>query len=192
MITLEDFKNMTDTEKCAFINKHMETHNTKTFKDEEVCFSWSQAKKLLDVPTITSVDGKYMPSNEVAEYMEQKEKQCRPQPELSTTDIEKIKGLLENDGLNQLIELSADKATFDKLLKLASKYDYVSSYILSMDTQIELKRATGAMKSTSMRIPEKTLEAWQAFTKATGCKSTDLFNTALIDLMNRYGYGKDL
>lgn len=192
MITIKDFENMTNTEKCDLINKHLETHNTKNFKDNEVAFTWTQAKKVLNVPAITHIDGKYMPTDSVAEYTQKKEKQVQTQSDLSSKDIEKIKTLLENAAFDKFLQLLTDKDTFDNLVSLASKYDFVGKYVLSINSKIDIKRATGNMKSTSMRIPEKTIEAWQQFTKESEYRTTDLFNTALIEFMQRYGHGTDL
>ena len=41
MTSLADFKNMTNDEKCYFMNARMKNKSKKTFKDEEVTFTFA-------------------------------------------------------------------------------------------------------------------------------------------------------
>ena len=47
MTSLADFKNMTNEEKCYFMNARMKNKSKKTFKDEEVTFTFATAEKVL-------------------------------------------------------------------------------------------------------------------------------------------------
>lgn len=46
MITINDFVKMNDTDKCNLVNKHLQNHTQKNFKQGEIGFTFRQADKV--------------------------------------------------------------------------------------------------------------------------------------------------
>ena len=72
---------------------------------------------------------------------------------------------------------------------MADKYDYVASYILRADRSVKVRRFEGKAQVKSFRVYDDTRERWSKFiegNKEVG--SVELFNTALVEFMERYGY----
>jgi len=172
---LNEFKELSGTEMCELMNQYMENHTARNFKSNDMEFSFVQAEKALQEKSVLKVSGVYRTEDEMLSLLQEKKKE-RNKRELSQENIEQLLVLLEPD-------------KYKKLMLLAEKYDYVSSYILREDTGIKIKNTEGTgVKTTSFRIYEETLERWKAFTKQNASyKAIDLLNTALIEFVERYG-----
>lgn len=173
MTSLADFKNMTNEEKCYFMNARMKNKSKKTFKDEEVTFTFVTAEKVLKENEIYEIEGVWRTAEQAVAFFEEKKKE-QDKPELSAENIENLLKLLEPDRLNVL-------------LKLSERYNYISSFILREENGIKIKVGEGNIKNTTMRVYEDTLEKWQEFTKEhKEYGVAQLLNTALVEFMERH------
>lgn len=167
---LNEFEQMTDEQKCEFINKHFENHTTKTFKTKEVDFSWSQASGIISKnKNIVKFEGRYMTKAQVAEFV-------KPEPtaaELDNDEIGKLKAILEED-------------KYSKLLTLLDKYSYVADFIIREDRSVKIKNGSGEVKTTSMRMYADTLDKWKEYAAKSEFSSLDLLNTALVEFMENH------
>ena len=170
MINIEDFKQMTDKEKCDLINKQFENCNTKNFKSGEISFTWSQAEKILETTSISKIDKKYMTSEEAMLYLQKKQELVE---ELDNEEIKKVRQLLNDE-------------VFGKLLKLASNYNYIFDYIIKEDKKIKIRETSDEVITTSTRLYKTTSERWKAFTKKQKYNAVDIMNTALLEFMDKY------
>lgn len=175
---LDEFMKLSETKMCEVMNQHMENHNARNFKNSTMEFSLAQAEKALQARGVMKVSGVYRTEDEMLVMLQEKVKE-RDKKELSQENIEQILALL-------------DPEKYKTLMLLAEKYNYVSSYILREDMGIKIKEAErDNVKTTSFRMYEETLERWKEFTKQNASyKAIDLLNTALIEFMERYSYGK--
>ena len=105
MTSLTDFKNMTNEEKCYFMNARMKNKSKKTFKDEEVTFTFATAEKVLKENEIYEIEGVWRTAEQAVAFFEEKKKE-QDKPELSAENIENLLKLLEPDRLNVLLKLS--------------------------------------------------------------------------------------
>ena len=161
MTSLTDFKNMTNEEKCYFMNARMKNKSKKTFKDEEVTFTFATAEKVLKENEIYEIEGVWRTAEQAVAFFEEKKKE-QDKHELSAENIE-------------------------NLLKLSERYNYISSFILREENGIKIKVGEGSIKNTTMRVYEDTLEKWQEFTKEhKEYGVAQLLNTALVEFMERH------
>lgn len=173
MVTLKQFKNMSNEDKCVFVNGRLKEATKKDFKGENVGFSWAVADKILRDSGIYDIEGVYRTAEQAFEYL-QKKKEEAALLELSRDDIAKLLKLLE-------------PSRYDTLLKLSGKYNFVTEYILNEDRGIKIKAGDGEVKNTTMRVYEDTLEKWQRFVGEQKEYSTlNLLNTALLEFMDRH------
>ena len=171
---LNEFKELSGIQMCEQMNRHMENHTARNFKDGNMEFTFAQAEKALQEQGVLKVSGVYRTEDEMLSLLQKKKKE-RDKKELSQENIEQLLDLLEPD-------------KYKKLLLLTEKYDYVSSYILRADTGVKIRDTNGTIKTTSIRVYDETLERWKEFIKENSSyKAIDLLNTALIEFMERYG-----
>ena len=175
MVDLKQFAEMSGVEKCAFVNRVLEERGKKGFKGGEVGFSWSSAEKILKESGIYEVEGKYRTAEQTVEFLNEKKAQEQ-------------KGSLTQENIEDLLKLFED-GRFERLLKLSEKYDYVANYIFRADSGVRVRHFDGTAQQKSFRIYDTTRERWGRFVednKRFG--SVELFNTALEEFMERYGY----
>lgn len=175
MIELKQFAEMSGAEKCALVNRVLEERGKKGFKGGEIGFTWSAAEKILKEQGIYEIEGKYRTAEQAIEFLNAKKAE-EQREELTQENIVDLLKLLEKD-------------RFEKLLKLADKYDYVAHYILRADKGVKVRRFEGKAQVKSFRVYDDTRERWSRFiegNKEVG--SVELFNTALVEFMERYGY----
>ena len=172
-MTLKEFKELSGAEMCEKMNRHMESHTATKFKSDDMAFSFQLAEKALAEKGIYKIGGVYRTEEEALSFFEDKKKE-RNKKELSQDNIEQLIKLLEPE-------------TFERLMRLAGKYDYVSSFILREDRGIKIKTGEGAIHSTSFRVYADTLQRWKEFTKENRAYSAlDLLNTAMVEFMDRH------
>ena len=74
MTSLADFKNMTNEEKCYFMNARMKNKSKKTFKDEEVTFAFATAEKVLKENEIYEIEGVWRTAEQAVAFFEERRK----------------------------------------------------------------------------------------------------------------------
>lgn len=174
MVSLKQFTEMGGVEKCALVNRVLAEKGKKGFKCEEVGFTWSAAEKVLKESGIYEVEGLYRTAEQTVEFLN--EKKAKEQ-----------ESVLSQENIVDLLKL-LEPQRFDKLMRLAEKYDYVASYILRSDTGIKVRRNEGAAKSMTFRIYDDTRMRWKEFTEShKEFSGVELLNTALIEFMERHG-----
>lgn len=170
MITLNDFIEMSDIDKCNLINKHLQNHTQKTFKQGEIGFTFKQADKVLSECGIYCIEGSYRTSGQALDFLEQKKKE-QDRKSFSPEQMERLIRLASCDG-------------FENLLNLADKYSYISTYILNQSNEIHLQPVMGTPRQTSIRIYDDTWKKWQSFIASNKeYTAINLLNTALLDFM---------
>lgn len=175
-MTLNEFKKLSGTEMCELMNKYMKNHTARNFKSGEMGFSFAQAEKTLEEMGIYKISGVYRTEEEAMSFLEGKRKE-RNKQELTPENIEQLLTLLEPE-------------IYKKLITLAGKYDYVSSYILREDRGIKIKNGNeDDIRSTSFRVYGATMERWKEFVKENRAyTATDLLNTAMIEFMENHRF----
>ena len=175
-MTLKEFEGLSAEKMCELMNSHMENHTARNFKSGEMGFTFQQAEKALSQKGVYKISGVYRTEDEALSYLEEKKRE-RNKKVLSQEDIEHLLKLLEPE-------------TYNNLIRLASKYDYVSSYILKENRGINIKSGDSSdIHSTSFRVYRDTNERWKTFVKENRAYSAlDLLNTALIEFMDRHSY----
>lgn len=173
MITIQNFISMSDIDKCDLINKHLENHTPKTFKQGDIGFTLRQAEKVLSECGIYKLEGIYRTSEQALSFIECKKKE-HDRKKLTPEQIENLIRLTSCDG-------------FDNLIKLANQYNYVASYILNEKNDIQIQSGDGEVKQTSIRIYEDTWQKWQSYVAANkNFSALNLLNTALIEFMKHH------
>lgn len=174
MIGLKEFAEMGGVEKCALVNRVLEARGKKGFKGEDIGFTWSAAEKVLKESGIYEVEGQYRTAEQTVEFLNEKK-------------AKENESVLTQENIVDLLRL-LEPQRFDKLMRLAEKYDYVASYILRSDTGIKIRRNEGAAQSVTFRVYDDTRSRWKAFVEDNKQFSgAELLNTALIEFMERYG-----
>lgn len=174
MITLEDFIKMSDNEKSDLINKHLENHTAKTFKSGDIGFTWAQADKVLSECGIYKLDGIYRTSEQAMAFLDNKNREQKKK-NFTPEQIERLIELVSGDN-------------YETLLKLANKYNYVSSFILRESRDIRIKTGNGKIKTTTFRLYEDILENWQAYCSVNKKEysAMNLLSTALQEFMENH------
>lgn len=174
MVTLQQFKNISNEDKCNLINTRLKETSKKSFKGENVDFTWSAASRVLKENGIVEIDGVYLTEEQAFLRLQQKKEEAKLL-ELSQEDIGRLLKLLE-------------PSRYDTLLKVSGKYNYVAEFILNEDRGIKIKAGDGEVKNTTMRVYVDTLEKWQRFVGEQKEYSTlNLLNTALLEFIDRHG-----
>lgn len=173
---LNEFKSLSGAEMCELMNKHMENHTARNFKDGDMEFSLTQAEKALEEKGVYKISGVWRTEEQMMAFLEEKKKE-RNKKELTQENIEQLLSLLEPE-------------KFKRLLRLLDKYDYISSFILREDRGIKIKTGDNEdSRPTSFNVYGKTMERWKEFVKENRAyTSKDLLNTALIEFMERHGF----
>ena len=175
-MTLNEFKELTGAEMCELVNRYMENHTSRNFKTGEMEFTFAQAEKALEEKGVYKISGVYRTEEEAMSFLEGKRKQ-RNKRELTQENIEQLLTLLEPE-------------MYKKLITLAGKYDYVSSFILREDRGIKIKSGDNDdLRQSSFRVYGTTMDRWKEFTKQNRAyTATDLLNTALIEFMENHRF----
>ena len=173
-MTLDEFKALPIAEMCEKMNKHMENHSVRNFKNADMNFSLAQAEKALEEKGIYKLAGVYRTESEMLSFFEEKKRE-RNKKELTQENIEQLLELLQPE-------------TFDRMKLLAEKYNYVSSYILREERNISIKTGDeDDIRSSSVRVYGETMDRWKEFVKKNRAYSaTDLLNTAMLEFMERH------
>lgn len=173
MVTINDFIAMSDMDKCNLINKHLQNHTQKNFKQGEIGFTFRQADKVLSECGIYCLEGVYRTSEQALEFIKEKNKE-QNRKNFTTEQIEKLITLASCD-------------CFDNLIRLAEHYDYVASYILHQRNQIHIQTGNGEIKQTTVRVYEDTWKEWQSYvSRKKEFSALNLLNTALLEFMERH------
>lgn len=172
-MTLDEFKGLSVAEMCESVNKHMENHTVRNFKNADMDFTYAQAEKVVNESGGYKVNGVFWTEDQMVAYLNEKKKE-RNKKELSPENIEQLLELLEPE-------------RYKRLMKLGDKYDYISSYIFREDRGIKIKVGNGQIRSTSARVYDDTMEKWKEFVAENKAYTAlDLMNTALIEFMERH------
>ena len=173
MITINDFVKMNDTDKCNLVNKHLQNHTQKNFKQGEIVFTYRQADKVFSDCGLYYLEGAYRTSEQALQFIENKKKE-QDRKSFTPEQIEKLIAL-------------ASCENFDNLLLLAERYNYVSYYILHEINDIHIRTGNGSIKQTSARVYEDTWEKWKSYTaKNKEYNALNLLNTALLEFMDHH------
>lgn len=172
-MSIQDFISMSDIDKCDFINKHLENHTPKTFKQGDVNFTFRQAEKVLSDCGIYKLEGIYRTSEQALEFIERKKKE-QERKNFTPEQLERLMQLVSCDG-------------FENLIKLADEYNYVSRFILNEKNDIQIQAGDGEVKQTTIRIYKDTWIKWQSYVATQkNFSGLNLLNTALVEFMNHH------
>lgn len=173
MITIDNFKEMDNIDKCNLVNKHLENHTAKTFKQADIGFTFKQAEAVLSECGIYKIEGIYRTSEQALDFIEHKKKE-QDRKSFTPEQIEKLIELVSCDG-------------FGNLINLAQKYNFVSDFILHERNDIQIQSGEGAVVQTTIRVYEDTWKKWKDFASSNKNFSTlNLLNTALLEFMDRH------